>query len=252
MSVRSSFKVAPIALVALFCSTGALAPTSSEACGAPAPEVLSPDSLPFGLTYGAWGARFWQWAFSIPASANPLNDTAPCSEGQSGPVWFLGGAFTTNDPGTGVVTGTADRACSVPAGKALFIPVVNSECSQAEANGDTEAELRDCSRCLLDHVTQSDLEVDGVHVDPFVADSPLFQFGPLLDDNLIGVPAGTISPSVANGQYILLAPLASGAHTVHFSSVAELQTGDCGVPSGFTFVQNITYHLAIAPGGEEP
>ena len=245
MSVRHSLKVVPIALTAFLCSTWALAPTSNAACGSSPPAVLQPDSLPFGLTYGEWSARFWQWTYSIPASAHPLNDTAPCSEGQSGPAWFLGGTFTTTSPATGIVVGTANRACSVPKGKALFFPVVNAECSQAEGNGQTEAELRDCAQCLVDHVTQKHLEVDGVHVESYRAVSPLFSFGPLLEDNLLGLPAGTISPAVADGYYIMLAPPAAGAHTIHFSSVVEAKSGQCGFTEDFTFEQDITYHLTI-------
>src|SRR5262245_39640011 len=37
-------------------------------------RVFPPDSLPFGKDYGAWSAEWWQWAFSMPASENPLLD----------------------------------------------------------------------------------------------------------------------------------------------------------------------------------
>ncbi|HEU5229311.1 MAG TPA: hypothetical protein VFU49_15955, partial [Ktedonobacteraceae bacterium] len=71
------------------------------------PQVLPPSSHPFGRTYGEWSNAWWQWAFSIPTPVNPLLDTtgAHCSEGQSGPVWFLAGTITS---------GPVTRHCTIP------------------------------------------------------------------------------------------------------------------------------------------
>jgi hypothetical protein len=57
------------------------------------------------------------WLYALPAATNPALDTtgAHCAEGQAGPVWFLARTF-----GGALVT----RHCSVPAGKALFFPLV--------------------------------------------------------------------------------------------------------------------------------
>jgi hypothetical protein len=55
------------------------------------PGVLPPLSKPYGMSYGQWSVRWWQWVFSLPANNNPILDTGDCSAGQSGPVWFLGG-----------------------------------------------------------------------------------------------------------------------------------------------------------------
>jgi hypothetical protein len=73
------------------------------------------------LTYGEWNARWWQWFFSVPASKNPglaTNGAVNCSVGQSGDVWFLAGYF--------LGSGSFTRSCTIPAGKALFIPLINS------------------------------------------------------------------------------------------------------------------------------
>ena len=87
------------------------------------PGILPPQSNPYGTTYGEWSAKWWQWAMAMPFDHSPLAETADCSEGQSGPVWFLGGSF---------VSAEAVRNCTVPAGKAIFFPVLNVECSTAE------------------------------------------------------------------------------------------------------------------------
>ena len=52
------------------------------------PRVYPPGSRPFGLSYGEWSARWWQWAYSMPVTGHPLFDEtgADCAAGQSGPV----------------------------------------------------------------------------------------------------------------------------------------------------------------------
>jgi hypothetical protein len=86
-----------------------------------------PDSKPFGLSYGEWSAKWWQWVYSTKLEQNPQlqgippsfpADKVDCSLGQSGPVWFLGADFG----------GTAARECkdTVPTDVSLFFPVVNT------------------------------------------------------------------------------------------------------------------------------
>src|SRR5262245_20745573 len=67
-------------------------PTNSSSDGG---VLFTTDSIPFGLTYGEWTARWWQWAYSIPKYVHPAYDDSGkyCAEGQSGPVWFLAGTF---------------------------------------------------------------------------------------------------------------------------------------------------------------
>src|SRR6266480_3671629 len=106
--------------------------------------IVPPQARPYGASYGEWSARWWRWAFSLPVDHHPLYDTADCSAGQSGPVWFLGGTFTTiqSSPNPAIIRGIATRDCTVPNGKFLFFPLLNVECSTIEGNGTTEQELR--------------------------------------------------------------------------------------------------------------
>src|SRR2546426_5108244 len=127
------------------------------------PRVLPINSTPYGKTYGQWSAEHWKWTFSLPVDHHPLTDTADCSAGQSGPVWFLGGTFVSTTEG-GVTIGRATRDCSVPAGKALFFPIINTECSTLEGNGTTDAELRSCAQFFQDHAHDMTCTIDGVAV----------------------------------------------------------------------------------------
>ncbi|MCI0350370.1 MAG: hypothetical protein L0Z53_13175, partial [Acidobacteriales bacterium] len=83
----------------------------------PNPGVLPINSMPYGKSYGNWGAAWWTWALAIPKAQNPILDPTGefCHIGQEGPVWFLAGNFG----------GESTRACTVPVGKALFFPLFN-------------------------------------------------------------------------------------------------------------------------------
>src|SRR5438067_24588 len=105
-----------VACAMLMVTTGS--PVSAQATD---PQPASNNSEPYGMTYGQWNARWWQWFFSVPASRNPglaTDGAVDCSVGQSGDVWFLAGSFQSG--------GTFSRSCAVPVGKALFVPLINS------------------------------------------------------------------------------------------------------------------------------
>jgi len=95
---------------------------SSDQFGNRNPKVHPPCSTPYGMTYGEWTAKWWQWVYSIPLESNPQLAGMPpqpdvdCSQGQSGPVWFLAAGFG----------GTAVRSCTVPTGVSIFFPVTNT------------------------------------------------------------------------------------------------------------------------------
>jgi hypothetical protein len=223
----------------------ALGNASATLAGEGNESVFPPNSKPYGKSYGEWSARFWQWAFSLPTTAHPLYDTADCSAGQSGKVWFLGGAFFSTEIAPGVLLGQANRKCEIPKGTALFFPIVNVEASTIEGNGQTEEELRDFANFLADFIVPESLrlEIDGEcirRLDRFRVESPLYVFGPLPEDNILGAPAGEFSPSVSDGVHIMLKPLKKGHHKIRF--YGEIDLAPIGGP---LVIQDITYRIRI-------
>ncbi len=214
--------------------------------------VLPVGSDAYGSSYGEWSARHWQWLYSLPVDHHPLFDTADCSAGQSGHVWFLGGTFSTTNVGEGVVLGQVTRNCTIPPGTALFFPIVDAECSTIEGNGTTEADLRLCARETADAIDPTSLrcEIDGQFVQnlaQFRVESPLFTFGPLPADNVleffgINAQAGATSPSISEGYYLLLAPRPIGRHQIHFYGEADFRP-----LGGPIFIEDITYNLTVVP-----
>lgn len=228
----------------------ALAP--GALAGGANPGVLPVDSSPYGLTYDEWSAAHWQWLFSLPLDQHPLNDTADVSEGQTGQAWFLGGTFSSTEPEPGVYLSEVTRDCDIPAGKALFFPLVDVEASIIEEMGGNEEELRAVANWLADLIVPGSLfcEIDGTAVQnlaDFRVESPLFTIGPLPENNIIEswgyeAPPGTTSQAVSDGYFVMLAPLSVGTHTLHFGG-----TLDASAEFGAMFILDITYNITVAP-----
>jgi hypothetical protein len=191
------------------------------------PGVLPVTTHAHGTGYGELSARWWQWALAGSPATNPVADPtgANCAVRQSGSVWFLAGTFG----------GAATRSCSVPSGRALFFPVVNTIWANDPGGGVTEQELRDQLRIDLDGAT-AQAEIDGVavtNIGAYLVESPPFSLV-LEDGNVLGAPSGVYQPAVAGGIHLLLAPLSQGDHVVHF--VGCFHSGFC---------TEATYHLSV-------
>jgi hypothetical protein len=215
------------------------------------PGILPVDSEPHGLSYGEWSARWNQWAFSMPIDKHPLFDTADVSEGQSGSVWFIGGTFIANPVSPGVVMGVADRTCTIPAGKALFFPIIADETSTLEGNGTTPDELAAVAANIQDHAADMECTIDGAAVNDigsYRVQSPSYTYGPLPDNNLVqffgfDAPAGSTSLSASDGVFLMLAPMSAGKHTIHFSGAIIFTEAADGFD--FTFLLDVTYRITV-------
>ena len=214
-------------------SGGVVAQEATPATEADLAEmVLPPDAPAYGLTYEAWTARFAQWLHSLPMAINPGADPTGerCGYGQAGPVFFL---VQSHEEAT-------ERTCTVPAGTALLLPLLDASCTTVEPPpffGRDEAELRACTEALftpraeltavIDGVAIPDLERYRVQSEPFTVVLP--------EDNVLEVEPAVIA-GVMEGYWLLLAPLPPGEHELRFGG---------GVPE-FGFSTEVTYHLTVA------
>src|SRR5262249_40279714 len=92
--------------------------------------VVPPQNTYNGQTYAEWSAQWFQWVSSLPFTHHPLFDTADCSVGQRGNVWFIGGKF-------GAASSGLTRHCTIPEGTALFLAVANASFDNTNCNGNT-------------------------------------------------------------------------------------------------------------------
>jgi hypothetical protein len=212
-------------------------------------KVTSPLATVAGSKFPEWSVKWWQWALRQDFDAHhPLKDEEgdDASRGQSGSVWFLGGVV--ND------SGKVTRKIVVPAGKYLYFPLVNGECSNVEnppfAGGELEETLRACAVkfpkidvfCTIDGIA-----VPGLDGNRIV--SPLFSFeAPTV--NFLGVPGPTNGLAVDEGYYAMLEPLAPGQHTLQFGGTFVYNDPD--PTKSFTFRQDITYEISVLPPSVVP
>jgi len=207
--------------------------------------VLPPESYPYGMTYGQWGALWWQWELQAPINKDPVSDTTGAYSGNqlSNSVFFLAGSF-----GGGPIV----RHVNVPAGRALFFPLYNGVLTYPE---DVPAGLNprygeNNTRILLNDslkdVPVSDLVafVDGTGPLPSYRASETFNFTFPPDSAAVtdwlsweGVPyqPGYHALNFTDGYWTMIAPLSAGPHTVEIK-----------YPADGSYV-DVTYNLTVIP-----
>lgn len=158
---------------------------------------------------------------------------ANCAAGQSGKVWFLAGVFG----------GSVTRTCTVPAGKALFFPVLNAvfgsgvfDCEPTAPGVCDVAALRAGAAARMDNPISLAVSIDGVavqHLKAYRVPSPVFSLT-FPAGAIFGLPEGAFSPNVGDGYYVMLTPRSAGPHTIYLKGVAN--NGDS---------VEVTYHLTV-------
>ena len=207
--------------------------------------VLPINSQPNERSYGQWAVAWWQWALSIPAATNPLLDTTGEFAGvaQSGPVWFLGGSFG----------GSAERTLTIPAGRAIFMPVHQwifgasvGDCDPSNPGVACDVPtLRAAAAAATTAVQVLEVSIDGHSVgqlrnyralspDSFSVTLPV---GNVLELFGLPTPAGTYAPQVADGYWLMLTPLSVGKHTIRVHAVNP----DYGTD------YTVIYHITVKP-----
>jgi hypothetical protein len=186
--------------------------------GNPNPGIFPVNAAPGGKSYGQWTAAWWQWAVSAPAGQNPwFDDTTGqfAAVGQSGQVWFLGASLG----------GSVERSFTIPQGKMLFLPVtpwifgsVAGDCGASNPSVTCDVPtLRDSAAVAATSVQTMEVSIDEVPVQDirrYRAISPDSFSVTLPQGDVFGLPAGTYTPQVADGYWLMLAPLAAGTHTI--------------------------------------
>ena len=198
------------------------------------PGVFSKDSSPYGIPYGEWLAKWWQWSFSIPSAQHPRDAYTPekCALNQKDPnVWFLADQLG----------GQEDRTCTIPAGKAIFVPLLVGECDYSSPDVKSDEALRRCAMAG-DEYGVIEATVDGMKLkslEQYRIQSGFFNIT-IPENNIYDEPAGTYR-AFADGFFVFLEPLPTGKHDVHLK-VSVLNP----VNQQFNYNADWTYHLIIA------
>lgn len=203
--------------------------------------VFPPTSTPYGMSYAVWSAAWWEFTLTVPnfdpaAPGHPPNCRA--SRLGTGNVYFLVGIFSPTDQ---------PIDCTLPEGAALFLPVLNVDCSSVEeppffADDLKPEDQQACATALFDTAKKLRARVDHKTVPnlgSFRVVSPQFTIAPLPADNRLGVAAGLSGKGVADGVYLMVRPLSVGTHTIHIEGV---------FPAPLEFALDTDINLTVSPG----
>ena len=199
------------------------------------PGVGHRTDIPTATRYSEWAARWWNWTLSMPDGENPAVSTDPslAGNGQHGLVWFRAGTFDS-DPKLRVVR--------VPAGKALFLPIINNVWLQFPTDPPIDEDCAErnyyCLRALISPAVDAataDVTIDGVPlVDPARYRENSVVFEPTVPEGaILGSSLVVRMPCMDAGLYLMLAPLSMGKHTI----VAKVSTG--------AFSLEVTYQIMV-------
>ena len=234
-----AYALKPLSIVAALALLAMALP--HQAGAANTPRVLPLNSSAYGKTYAEWSAEWNKWVLALPVENHPFTDSPNIdfSAGQSGQVWFLAATF-----------GTTERSLTLPQGTALFVALLNTECSSLETeesgfHGDTEAEQAACAKFYSDHIIDLFLEIDGVPVKDiqnyrFV--SPQYTF--TAPTPWIFGDVGGTGTSVSDGYYVMLSPLSKGQHTLHYGGSFHFSIAE-GDEFDADFGIDTTYHITV-------
>jgi hypothetical protein len=124
---------------------------------------------------------------------------------------------------------------------ALLFPIINFV--NINTTNETVEQLRAAVAPFIDAAANLRVSVDGDPLSKFEKSPEKYRIlsAPfsvtLPPDNLFGADAGTYSPAIDDGFYVMLKPLPVGHHTLHFSG--EIPT--------LGFSVDVTYRLEVVP-----
>jgi hypothetical protein len=178
----------------------------------PIPKIYSLNEQPFGKSWQAWTAKWWQWFFSIPKENHPAYDDT-CER------WHI----DQHDPNVlflaGTTGGKAQRTITIPAGKAVLFPVINFATSYSEDSSlKTDAELITHAKSNIADIVKKEASIDGV--DLLISEKHRVQSHPFdfsfPTKNIYGVQDGS-TRGAGDGYWIFLKPLCPGKHNIRTS-----------------------------------
>jgi hypothetical protein len=205
------------------------------------PEVLMTQTnrIPFlvppgdprlkGKGYEQWAASWLKWALELPrtntttGAVHPFLDSTHfnLTQGQIGDVWYLGAPFLAPNS-----SGEIRRQCAMPAGKALFFPLINvwsSNLEEPSFYGATADEQASKARFWADHLVDLFCEIDGVrlaNLEAYRIHSPQISF--TAPSPWIQGMTGGAGTAVGEGYFVYLSPFPPGAHTLRIRGAVQL------------------------------
>jgi hypothetical protein len=198
--------------------------------------LFSKDSTPYGISFGDWIARWWQWNIGISPAEHPRDHFTPqrCTINQNGSVWFL----------PDILSGKEERTCTIPHEKAILVPLLTGMCDDdnTDPNIKTDEGLRNCAMAGNEYGVLS-ASLDGSELQDLNQYRTQTRFFNLTvpKDNFCNCVPGTFK-TMADGFFVFLKPLPVGKHDL----VLTTSVSNPITPS-FNYAAESVYHLIISP-----
>jgi hypothetical protein len=215
-------------------------------------DFYSKGESPFGISYGEWVAKYWNWDLSIPLELKTnnllgLNENGCLVHRENSMVMLA-------DTAAG---GIWNQKCTISHNAGILIPIWTGECDHGYKGFETASlkQLSDCARSYdlgkvkgqvkvdnipvatldaLDYKTNIMNNVTEVYTKQFNATIPI-------NSHFTAEQYGTF-PAAAHGWFVFLKPLPPGNHTVYYQNSVEPTTlsGAGNVNSA-----QFTYHFKV-------
>ncbi len=185
----------------------------------PEPGWFLSDSFPYGLTYGQWTVKWWNWFLSTAKSINPVLDQTGEHASVNQPlhdVWFLSGKMADENGNL------PSRLCGMPTGRSVLFPVINCEVNPLEyPELKTEQELIDHVTADENTIVQKVCLLDGtpIPVQRVKSDPTIFEVT-INDNNVYNIRSGR-TVAYGEGYWVFLKPLSLGDHMLYFRGSCE-------------------------------
>jgi hypothetical protein len=137
--------------------------------------------------------------------------------------------------------GREERTCTIPAGKAIFVPLLVGECDYSMPDVKSDEALRRCAMAGNEYGV-IEATVDGIklkNLEQYRTQSGFFNIT-IPEDNIYNSRAGTFR-ALTDGFFVFLEPLPPGKHEIHLK-VSVLNP----IEQQFNYNADWTYHLIIA------
>jgi hypothetical protein len=184
-------------------------------------SVFPIESKPYGLTYGEWSARWWQWLLSVPRLKSPAFDSNGdnANVNQYDPnVFFLCQTIDRIKEGRT----TQNRTITLKTGRSIFIPLINW-ISVLHVDGQTDEELVSVAKKRMDVISELEVTIDGITIkeglERYRVRSPFFDIV-VPEDNIFELSSG-FRHFVSDGYWIFLKPLEKDTKLTTFGSCSS-------------------------------
>jgi hypothetical protein len=215
-------------------------------------DFYSKDESPFGISYGDWVAKYWNWDLSIPLDTKTnviagLNQNGCLIHKENSMVMLADTAFGD----------IWNQNCTISSNDGILIPIWTGECDQGIKGHENSSykQLSDCARDFdlgkikglvkvdnipvatldaIDYKTNIMNNVTEVYTKQYNATIPS-------DSHMQYEKFGTF-PGASHGWFVFLKPLSPGNHTVYYQNSVE-PTSLSG--AGNSNAAQFTYHFKV-------